>query len=805
MAKDKLAIGHVAQDGIALAPLAGQKLLGQRVLNELLNSTAQRTRTVGEVSTLGHNLVVGRIGELDVHAVCDQTLTQVIHQQVSDLGQVLARELLEHHNVVDTVEQLGAEQALELAHRAALDLTRRETLLAGSAKANARILCDLAGAHVGRHDDHGVAEVDRLALAIGQTTLLQHLQQNVEDVGVCLLDLVEQHNRVRVTAHSLGELAALVMAHVTRRATDELGDLELAAELRHVKADERVLAAKEVLGERLGELSLARAGGAQEDKATAGATRVLERRAAAAHGLGDGLDGLVLADNAGLEHAFGLQQATALALGERGNRHARGHGHDVGNLTHVDGERAGVELGGPGGLGFGEFNLGGLLLLGDLGGLVHVIALGGLLRGGLELLYTMLGLAHRLGRAIRGDASAGTGLVDEVDGLIGQEAILDVAVGKVRGGLDSTLRIAHMVVLLVARLERGQDLDRVLDARLLDINGLEATLEGRVLGEVLAELLGRGGTDDLESTAREHGLEHRARIDRTLGRTGTDDGVHLVDKQDDVVGFGRLLDHVLEALLKLTAILGTRDKTRQIERPDILVHKILGHVAGSNLLRQALDDSRLAHAGIAQDKRIVLGAARKDLHHALDFLFAANHGIELAVASLLREVGRELLKRIGATPLLLRGIRAAKERQARTGTPGTGTGERTLLVLVLGGEFLDSLFDGGGRHAQAHEDVHGHAVALFDDADQQVLGRNVGLVVLACHAEGALHHADDERRKGELGRLGLLAGLGNRGLDLFEGIHDVIVGDIERAQCLGGNALVLLSEREQQVLGAHLI
>ena len=36
-----------------------------------------------------------------------------------DLGQVLARELLEHHNVVDTVEQLGAEQALELAHRAA--------------------------------------------------------------------------------------------------------------------------------------------------------------------------------------------------------------------------------------------------------------------------------------------------------------------------------------------------------------------------------------------------------------------------------------------------------------------------------------------------------------------------------------------------------------------------------------------------------------------------------------------------------------------------------------------------------------
>ena len=538
-----------------------------------------------------------------------------------------------------------------------------------------------------------------------------------------------------MATNGLGELAALVVTDVARRATDELGDLELATELGHVEADERILAAKEVFGERLGELGLARAGGAQEDKAAAGATRVLERRAAAAHGLGNGLDSLVLTDDARLEYAFGLQQATALALGKRGHRHARSHGHDVGNLAHVNGERAGIELSRPGGLGLGELNLGCLLLLGDLGGLVHVVVLGGLLRGGLELLDAILGFAHRLGRAIRGNSSAGTGLVNEVDGLIGQEAILDVAVGKVRGSLDSTLRIAHMVVFLVAWLERGQDLDRVLDARLLDIDGLEAALKGRVLGEVLAEFLGRGGADNLEGTTREHGLEHGARIDGALGRTGTDDGVHLVDKQDDVVGFGCLLDYVLEALLKLTAILGARNEARQIEHPDILVHEVLGHVAGCNLLSQALDDGRLAHAGVAQNERVVLGAARKDLHHALDFLFATDHGVELTVTRLLREIGGELLKRIGATPLLLRGIRAAKERQARAGTPGTGAGERTLLVLVLGGEFLDSLFDGGGRHTQAHEDVHGHAVALFDDADQQVLSRHVGLVVLTRHAE----------------------------------------------------------------------
>ena len=235
-----------------------------------------------------------------------------------------------------------------------------------------------------------------------------------------------------------------------------------------------------------------------------------------------------------------------------------------------------------------------------------------------------------------------------------------------------------MVMLLVTRLERGQDLDGVLDTRLLDIDGLEATLEGRVLGEVLAELLGRGSTDNLKSAAREHRLKHGARVDGALGGTGTDDGVHLIDKQDDIVGFGGLLDHVLEALLKLAAILGARHE----------VHEVLGHVAGGDLLSQALDDGRLAHAGVTQNERVVLGATRKNFHHTLDFLFAADHRIEFAVARLLRKVGRELLKCIGTAPLLLGGIRAAKERQARTGTPSTGASERTLLILVLGGRHV---------------------------------------------------------------------------------------------------------------------
>ena len=67
------------------------------------------------------------------------------------------------------------------------------------------------------HDHDRIAEVDRAALAVGQPAVVEQLQQDVEHVGVGLLDLVQQHHRVRAAAHRLGQLAALVVADVAGR------------------------------------------------------------------------------------------------------------------------------------------------------------------------------------------------------------------------------------------------------------------------------------------------------------------------------------------------------------------------------------------------------------------------------------------------------------------------------------------------------------------------------------------------------------------------------------------------------------
>jgi hypothetical protein len=74
---------------------------------------------------------------------------------------------------------------------------------------------------VGGHDDDHVAEVGLAAVVVGQRAVVHHLQQDVEDVRVRLLDLVEQQHAVRLLGDGLGQQAALVEADVARRRADQ--------------------------------------------------------------------------------------------------------------------------------------------------------------------------------------------------------------------------------------------------------------------------------------------------------------------------------------------------------------------------------------------------------------------------------------------------------------------------------------------------------------------------------------------------------------------------------------------------------
>ena len=70
----------------------------------------------------------------------------------------------------------------------------------------------------------------------------------------------------------------------------------------------------------------------------------------------------------------------------------------------------------------------------------------------------------------------------------------------------------------------------------------------------------------------------------------------------------------------------------------------LGHIPGDDPLGQALNDGGLAHPGLADQDRVVLGAAREHLHDPPNLFVPADDGVELAQPGQIGEVAAEFLQ-----------------------------------------------------------------------------------------------------------------------------------------------------------------
>ncbi len=111
-------------------------------------------------------------------------------------------------------------------------------------------------------------------------------------------------------------------------------------------------------------------------------------------------------------------------------------------------------------------------------------------------------------------------------------------------------------------------------------------------------------------------------------------------------GLGDLLEHGLQPLFELAAVLRAGDERAHVERDDALVAQAFGHVAADDALREAFDDGGLAHAGFADEHGIVLRAAGEHLDDPANLFVAADHRIELALARDLGQVATVALERL---------------------------------------------------------------------------------------------------------------------------------------------------------------
>ena len=568
---------------------------------------------------------------------------------------------------------------------------------------------DLLRADIGRHDQDGVLEIHGPPLRIGDAAVIQYLQQYVEHIGVCFLDLVEEHDRVRFSADCLGQLTALFVADVSRRRSDQSGHGVFLHVLGHVDPDHVLLVVKKCLRQCFGQLGLTDTGGTQEQEGTDRLGGILDARLAAHDGFRNLGHRLVLTDDPLMQLVVQMQCLVPLRLSQLADRNACPARNNLCDfffrhlllhqgkivirqillqflqlllkLRHLAVEKFGSFIQIAALLCHLDLTLGGLDLFTQLRALVYlgflvlpsrlsvVKALLQVSQFFLQLLKALLAqvvlfllqaadfhlglnlLTVQLIQLGRHGSHFGldqcTGLIHQVDRLIGQETVRDITVRQNRRRHQGVVKDFDPVINLVALLQAAQDRDRVFHGRLVHHDRLETPLEGCVLLDVLAVLVQRRRTDTVQLAAGQHGLEHVAGIQRAVGLARTDDGMQLIDEQQDLaVGILHVLQHGLQTFLELAAVFCTGDQRAHIQGKNLLILQTLRHVAAGDPLRQALDDRRLADAGLTDQHRVVLGLSGQNPDHVPDLLITADDRIQLLLLCFADQLLAVFFKRV---------------------------------------------------------------------------------------------------------------------------------------------------------------
>ena len=321
--------------------------------------------------------------------------------------------------------------------------------------------------------------------------------------------------------------------------------------------------------------------------------------------------------------------------------------------------------------------------------------------------------------------------------------------------------------------------DGVLDRRLRDEHGLEATGQRRVLLDVLAVLVERGRADAVQFAAGERGLQEVRGVHRAFGLAGADQRMHLVDEQDDAaLGRRHLLENRFQALLELAAVFRAGDQRAHVKGEQLLVLEALRYVAVDDAQGKPFDDGGLADAGLADQHGIVLGAPRQHLDGAADFLIAPDHRVELAVAGRLGEIARIFLQRL-------------------VGVFGGGR---------VGGAPLAQAIDGGvqrGRgDAGAGENFRRLRVLLDRESQQQTLDGHKRVAGLVGRFLGGIEQTHQVARGLRLrGCAGDFRLLGDPGVDLAASLARVAAGPVDQPR---GEALRIVQKSFQNVFGREL-
>ena len=467
-------------------------------------------------------------------------------------------------------------------------------------------------------------------------------------------DFVEQYYRIRLPADRFGQLAAFIVAYISRRRAHQTRNAMLLLIFAHVDAGHHAFVVEEELRQCFRQLRFSHTGSTEEDKRTDGAFRILQACAAPAHGIGYGLYGFILSDYTFVEFFFQMQQFVLftlqhLAYGNSGP--PRNHIGDVLRVHFLFDHRFVslhfMQLF----LCLFDFPVQFLKFSVTYFGHFPVVAFAlGFIRFEFQILYfhlVLLYLVHQRlfalpFRFVRGflffqfgkffaysfefryvvltfdgfsfnlqlfdfpgdfvqlfrygvdlHTQLGCRFIHQVDGLVGEEAVGNVSTAQLYGSNDGIVFDAHVVMIFITFFQSAKNGDGAERIRLVDHHNLETSFQSFVFFKILLVFVQSRCPDRTEFPTRQRRLEDVGGIHRSFAFPGAYQRMNLVDEQNDVaIRLLHFVDNRLQSFLKLSFVFCACHESAHIQRVDLFVFQVLRNVAPQNAVSQPLDNGR---------------------------------------------------------------------------------------------------------------------------------------------------------------------------------------------------------------------
>src|SRR5262249_10847197 len=152
-----------------------------------LDRPLQRPRSVNRIVALDKDQLLGRLRKLDGDLAIGQQPVQIFEAQIDDLLQLLLAKRIENNHIIHAVQEFRTEVLLQHSHHVLPCHLER----LGSAQS---LGIEELSAQIGSHDDDRVLEVDSAALAVGEPSVVENLQQDIENVVMRLLNLIKKNH-----------------------------------------------------------------------------------------------------------------------------------------------------------------------------------------------------------------------------------------------------------------------------------------------------------------------------------------------------------------------------------------------------------------------------------------------------------------------------------------------------------------------------------------------------------------------------------------------------------------------------------